>query len=345
MVPTLYTEDIGFVLRNITSTHPQLISIYICTFCYDSIACFGFFFIHFILYALLKKEKTAPTFHAFAMFSTVLIGTVIVVVELVLQFSYIRDRNPVNTPGLMSIITIYLFLFVMYFFLFVMYIKWRKIGMLHLTFHVQSILFFMIIHHNALPTFLLMLIYPIQVITIVAYWTAFVYVSIIVLATYLLIFRLIMKEVWKKSIKIRVCACIYFSFLLLYAFLIPLLLILLFPVVYALLLNQSLSITAGPVYTVLSLIPTAAISFVSWMLKTKAFQFEELKNAQNSEDTNEPRAANNDNDQEEERIPLLTVEENGSSTEPARNESSPNLRNRQNYGATNAEDKSSETNC
>ena len=152
-----------------------------------------------------------------------------------------------------------------------------------------------------------------------------------------------------KSISIscvRVCAKIYLLYFLLYAIIIFSFVVLpMILVVYALLLNQSFSITNGPVYTIISLIPTVVIPFVSWMLKSKVFQFEDVENAQNSEDTNEPRAANNDDDQEEERIPLLTVEENGSSTELARSESSPNLRNRHNYGATNAEDMTSETNC
>ena len=189
-----------------------------------------------------------------------------------------------------------------------------------------------------------MLVYPTKVIAIFAYFTAFVYISIIVSSTAVLIFNLVIKSLKQKRSCIRVCAKIYFFYFILYAIIISVLIVPLFLVVYALLLNQSLSITIGPVYTVLSLIPTAAISFVSWMLKTKVFQFEKLKNALNSEDTNEQRAANNNTDSEEERIPLPTVDENSSASEP-RSESSPNLCNRHNYGTTDAEDKSSETNC
>ena len=81
-------------------------------------------------------------------------------------------------------------------------------------------------------------------------------------------------------------------------------------------------------YTILYLIPTAAISFVSWMLKNKAFQFEDGQSS--TESTNEQIAANNDSDSEKEHIPLLSVDENSSASEPM-SETSPNLRNRHNY--------------
>ena len=211
-------------------------------------------------------------------------------------------------------------------------ILFKKKGLFYVTFHVHSLLYLMFIYHYALPTFLLMLVYPIKVIAIVAYLTTFVYVAIIVLALSLLV----VKQVMKKIKQTRTCIRVYIGITLYiclvpYALIIPSLLVVLFLVVYAILLNQSSSITAGPVYTILSLTPPAAISLVSWMLKTKVFEFEELQNAQNSEITSEPRAANNDNDQEEERIPLLTLtEENGSTSELARSESSPNLHNRHN---------------
>ena len=188
-----------------------------------------------------------------------------------------------------------------------------------------------------------MLVYPTKVIAIVAYLITFVYISIIVSSIAVLIFSHVIKPLEHKRACIRVCAKIYLLYIPLYAIIMSVLIVPLFLVVYALFLNQSLSITIGPVYTVLSLIPTAAISFISWILKTKIFQLEKLKNAQNSEDTNGQRAAHNSTDSEEGRILLLTVEENSSASEPM-SESSPNLRNRHNYGTTEAEDKSSETN-
>ena len=71
-----------------------------------------------------------------------------------------------------------------------------------------------------------------------------------------------------------------------------------------------------------------------------------MKNAERAEDTTEQRATNDINaDTEEERLPLLTIEENSSASETApRSESSPNLCNGHNYGATEAKDKTSDTN-
>lgn len=111
--------------------------------------------------------------------------------------------------------------------------------------------------------------------------------------------------------------------------------------VYAIALSQSSSITAGPVYTVFSLIPPAAISFVTWMLKTKVFQFDisELQEDEHTtEDTNEQRNADV---VPEERIPLLAVEDTRSASEP---NGAPNHDSGQDYGATRDENHN-ETNC
>ena len=298
-----------------------------------------------LCYVILKqREASLPfEFHHKIMSSIVAVGAIIMASEFVAQIVYLVQNSDIynyhySLSGLIYISLTCLFLLTAC----IMHNK----GLFYVTFHVHSLLYIIFIYHYALPTFLLMLVYPIKVIAIVAYLTTYVYVAIITWAIFLLICKQVMKKIKQTRTCIRVNIGIILFALSLYALTILVLLVVLSLVVYAILLNQSSSITAGPVYTILSLIPTASISLVSWMLKTKIFEFEELQNAQNSEDTSEPRAANNDNDQEEERIPLLTVEENGSSTEPApRSESSPNLCNRHNYGATNAEDKSSETNC
>lgn len=60
-------------------------------------------------------------------------------------------------------------------------------------------------------------------------------------------------------------------------------------------LIQPSSITNGPVYTVLSLIPSAAISLISWLLKTKVYQFDfakHLQMTQSTEHTDEQRDTN-----------------------------------------------------
>ena len=85
--------------------------------------------------------------------------------------------------------------------------------------------------------------------------------------------------------------------------------------------------------------------FSPGFFKSKFFDsvsIEELQNAECAEDTTEQMDTNDLNaDTEEER-----VEENSNASEMApRSESSPNLRNHHNYGATEAEEKNSETNC
>ena len=93
------------------------------------------------------------------------------------------------------------------------------------------------------------------------------------------------------------------------------LLLVFFLLVYALMFIQpSPFMNAPAVYAVLSLIPSAAISFVSWLLKTRVYQFDftkHLKTTQTTEDTDEQSDANDlDTNSEEEHIPLLKVDEN-----------------------------------
>ena len=98
---------------------------------------------------------------------------------------------------------------------------------------------------------------------------------------------------------------------------------------------------APAVYAVLSLIPSAAISFVSWLLKTKVYQFDfakHLKTTQTTEDSDEQRDANDlDTSSEEEHIPLLKVDENCDS------ESSFNHNKGHHYGAAKDDKKNHET--
>ena len=82
---------------------------------------------------------------------------------------------------------------------------------------------------------------------------------------------------------------------------------------YALVLGEASAITAGP-YTILSLIPTAVISAISWMLKNKMFGGEEEKS---------PIDANNNQYQHVENEENTTVPLNPE--EPHSNESGENL--------------------
>lgn len=195
------------------------------------------------------------------------------------------------------------------------------------TLHIVT--YAIIIYHYALPTFLLMFVYPTMTITVFAYFTTFTFVSIIFCSICLSIIKKLYALEKHKRIAVRMSSIIvYIIVFLMYGVFIILPLLLLLQLVYALALSQSSSITSSPVYTILSLVPSAVISFVTWMLKTKFFQFDttelqELENERSLEDTNEQRDNSN-----EERIPLLTMEGDSDSN------STPNHDNGQVYGAT-----------
>ena len=193
----------------------------------------------------------------------------------------------------------------------------KKIGTMFVTLHIAT--FFMLIYHYSLPTFLLLLVYPTKVIIIVTYYITFVFVAIISFSISLMMWRPLCVVLKHKSIYVKVSMHLIHTLcvLLMPPFHIILLLVLLLPLVYALILNQPSSISTSPVYTFLLLIPSAAISFVSWLLKTKIYQFDfakHLQRAQSTEtddtdeqtDTNDPQ----DTGSEAEQVPLLKVDEN-----------------------------------
>ena len=233
-----------------------------------------------------------------------------------------------------------------------------------------------LIYHYALSTFLLLLIHPMKVIITFAYLVTATFIAIIVCSAYVTVFKNLNTHLkFNNNITFQ---CRYFClslvaliYIIIVIFTIGYLL-LLYCLAYAVMLNQSSPIATGPIYTILTLIPTVAVSFITWTLKNKIFDsisIEELKKAVRAEDTTEQRDTNDLNaNTEEEHLPLLTVEGNNSASETAnteeeclplltvegnnsasetapRSESSPNLRNRHNYGAIEAEDKSIETNC
>lgn len=106
-------------------------------------------------------------------------------------------------------------------------------------------------------------------------------------------------------------------------------------------LIKSASITAAPVYTILSLIPPIAISFVSWTLKAKLEFPEPQENEHTADNMNGRRNADAVPEKEKEHTSLLAVDENHSASE--RNSTTLDCDNGQDYGATRDEDH--ETNC
>ena len=74
--------------------------------------------------------------------------------------------------------------------------------------------------------------------------------------------------------------------------------IFLFQFLYALVLSEASAITAGP-YTILSLIPSAAVSVAIWMIKNKVFSDTESPTS-NEENTTEGNKTQNENSIENE---------------------------------------------
>ena len=151
-----------------------------------------------------------------------------------------------------------------YIIFFIMYTISKTIGSMFVTLHFA--LCFMLIYHYSLPAFLLLLVYPTKVIIIVTCLIAFVFTAIVLCSVPLLMWRPIILYVALKHKHICVKVgmhLVHALYILLSPTTIILLFVVLFQLVYALMLIQPSSITNGPVYTVLSLIPSAAISLIS----------------------------------------------------------------------------------
>ena len=132
------------------------------------------------------------------------------------------------------------------------------------------ILFYFYFYGYALPTFLLLLVYPTKVIAIVAYLVAFIFV---VSAIYSICLRLIItftKHPSKSGCNNPLMCCTMFIncvVILVFPFLMT---AILFNFLYDFVLSEASPITNGP-YAVLSLIPSVAISIAIWMVKKKVF--------------------------------------------------------------------------
>lgn len=76
---------------------------------------------------------------------------------------------------------------------------------------------------------------------------------------------------------------------------------------YALVLGQASAITSGP-YTIFSLIPSAVVSVVTWMVKNKVFgKNKDIDKDDNLEKKNEPSQQQEagDNEHPSDQIPLV----------------------------------------
>ena len=338
----LHAEDIGFVLseKNISALSNNYV-VTVCLFLYDLV---GYLILVIALVivswiSFTKYKINLLSYHDNLLLSTVIIGTILTIIECIARCIFI----PKDSPKYLLNNFAWIFASFAYIFFFVMLCVFKKIGTTFVTLHIAT--FFMLIYHYSLPTFLLLLVYPTKVIIIVAYYITFVFVAIISFSISLMMWRPLCVVLKHKSIYVKVSMhLIHALYVLSLPVSIILLLVVLILLVYALILNQPSSISTSPVYTFLLLIPSAAISFVSWLLKTKIYQFDfakHLQRAQSTEtddtdeqtDTNDPQ----DTGSEAEQVPLLKVDENCNS------ESFLHYSNGQDYGATINEEKNNET--
>ena len=146
--------------------------------------------------------------------------------------------------------------------------------------------FFMLaimIYWFALPTFLFLLVYPINVVAVFAYMTAFMFTLIVSIT----IFWSGYKIKHLKRTKLLNCTYILYTFIsVIYLFLV--LVIVLFIIAIG-----KTSVITFSFYGVLSLLPSVAITAVSWMFKNKVFK-EGDENNEPIKEKSEPGNENNE---------------------------------------------------
>ena len=163
------------------------------------------------------------------------------------------------------------------------------------------------IYCYALPTFLL-LAYPTKVIAIVVYLITFIFSTSAICS---IIIRFVRKSHGTFGCN-WICCCMSINLCLALAY--PMMLfVVMIQFLYALVLSQASAITSGP-YTIFSLIPSAVVSVVTWMVKNKVFGKNKDED-DNSEEKNEPsqqqEASHNeqqeagDNEHPDDQIPLV----------------------------------------
>ena len=171
--------------------------------------------------------------------------------------------------------------------------NWEKsdgLVLLIVIFTMGVLMFFIYIYCYALPTFLLLLVYPTKIITIVAYLITFIFVTVMVSSIAIRLFIL------ESSRKFSCCLCIMIIIDIIFVLVQPLIMFLLvIQFLYLLVLGKASAISTGP-YTVLSLIPTAAISAASWLVKNKVFSSVDEKEDKEEHNQENDKSATNDDE-------------------------------------------------
>ena len=326
---SLHVEDIGFVLRedNISFHVYDVVSKYYnseaykffftfedlatCLYLYNAIGAFisfiiAFFISYMIFYHYERLQKNFLN-NQNLFTSTFAIGLIIEFSEFVAMCVYIKGNpNPTPLYILWAIVLILYLLMCAY----IVKYKFNKIKVSIIFFSLQSIVFLTMIYAYALPAFLLLLVYPTKVIAIGVYFITYIFVASILSSVSIPVYMQLFTE-------IRCSAVIYLSIMLCF---VVVMFIQTFVLVYALVLGQASAITAGP-YTVLSLIPSVAITVGSWTLKFKIFGQSKESDTENPEEETQRSASALSREESEDPechnvIPLVSVNDEDDNFEP-----------------------------
>ena len=295
----IHADDIAYTLSEDRLLHPQQdqndVLGYVIYYCF-----FGYFFLsgwmlHMqasINVKLLKSISTVILDHIDFIMSAVFIGYLLIISEFIAILTvhmYLGDFNSTTFHLYLCFPTLIGFLLILFKVMQICYHKkyhWKKsdgLKLLILFFGIGMQLFVFHIYCYALPTFLLLLVYPTKVIAVVAYLTSFIFISSITssISIHLLINAYIKFHIIGRCTRLMMIAIgilMFFHPILIFAIVIQFL--------YVLVLGEASAISTGP-YTVLSLIPTAAISAAGWLVKNKVFS-----NVNEKEDKKEPNQEN-----------------------------------------------------
>ena len=295
----IHVEDIAYTLSEDRLLHPEQdqtdVSYYIVGYC-------GFGYglaITFMLHVKASKKHNMKLLisvsntiwdHIDIVKSAVFVGYLVIICEFITTTVYFRSRLTVVFHLLLWFPSLLGFLAILYKVMHICYYKKYKSDGLNLLIGIFAMgiaMFLFYIYCYALPTFLLLLVYPTKIITVVAYLITFMFITSIV--SFISI-RPIIAYYHKATIgrfMMFVSAVSIFAYpFLIFAIVIQFL--------YVLVLGEASAISTGP-YTVLSLIPTAAISAAGWLIKNKVFSSvseEEDNNNHNKE--NEESAIKDD---------------------------------------------------
>lgn len=329
-------EDIAYTLSEDRLLHPHQdqndVSGYVIYYCW-----FGYFLLmawtlRMIVsknMKLLKSISATILDHIDFVISAVFVGYLFVICEFIAITVYLGDLYSTTFHLYLWIPTLFGFIIILLKVMKICYEKkcnWEKSDGLKLLISIFGMgmqLFLIYIYCYALPTFLLLLVYPTKIITVVAYLTTFIFVTSIVSSISIHLIIVYAKDYLK--IGHCTCTCIMMIFnaisILVHPFIVFVAVI---QFLYVLVLGQASAISAGP-YTVLSLIPTAAISAASWLVRNKIFSSVDEK-----EDKKEPNKKNEDSATNSE-APTIVVNEDtpsngsGNDQEVVINEDAPPL--------------------